>query len=395
MVLLSCLLVTKQSGSAAACDGLISRASEETPFLLDDLALVDLQQSVDRSIVFLSKIKKDEEFEFCGRTFSADHLRLTLEFFSRGLTVFRDEREFQRFLLNNFILCRAKGTTGTGTMLVTGYYEPLLSGSFEKKAPYIYPLYRPPDDLVHRARVDGNNEMGRIVNGEFFPYWTRSEIEQGKLPPGGEILYLADPVDVFVLQVQGSGRVRLQDGSVRKVRYAANNGRQYRSIGRLLVDRGVMTMEEVTLPKIIDYLHAHPDELEGILHYNERYVFFSLVDVKKESLQEGPLGSMGQPLTPGRSMAVDKKCFPAPMVGYLETEMPLFDEKGNLVEWRKMHRFVVNQDSGAAIQGPGRVDLFLGGDKFAEQAAGVMKQPGTLSFFLLKDGKDFTKVFGN
>jgi len=395
VLFLSVLFAVAPPKPVHPCDGLIRMERDEWPFLLDDTAPGDLQQSVDRSIAFLSKIKKDEQFVLCGRTYSAAYLRLGLEVFGRGLALAADEKEFQRFLLNNFILCRAKGGDGAGTMLVTGYYEPLLAGSLEKKAPYLYPLYRRPADLVERTRDDGGKEVGRLASGEFIPYWTRREIEQGNLPPGNEIVYLADPVDVFVLQVQGSGKVRLPDGSVGKVRYAANNGRQYRSIGRLLVDRGAMTLEEVTLPKIIDYLHAHPDEVEEILRHNDRYIFFSLVDGENDRPLEGPLGSFGQPLTGGRSLALDKKCFPAPLVGFLETELPRFDADGNLTGWRATHRFVVNQDTGAAIQGPGRVDFFLGGDKYAEQAAGVMKQPGALYFFLLNDERDYTGLLGN
>lgn len=141
------------------------------------------------------------------------------------------------------------------------------------------------------------------------------------------------------------------------------------------------------MPKIVAYLHEHPGEVKNILHYNDRYIFFRLSSVSASTPRGGPVGSLGKPLTAGRSLALDKRCFPVPMVGYLETEAPSFDESGQLAGWKPLHRFVVNQDSGAAIKGPGRVDLFYGSDEYAEKAAGVMKQGGKLYFLILKDDK--------
>lgn len=357
-------------------------------FFQDDCSPADLQQSIDRSIVFLGKIDQDRQFHLCGRTYSAALLRAGLELFSRKVVAEADPVKAQRFLLENFIVCRATGTDGAGTMLITGYYEPLLAGSLEKRPPYLYPLYRPPADLVTGRTANGEVAVGRMVGGKLLPYWSRAEIEGGRLPSGHEILYLADPLDAFILHVQGSGRVRLPDGNIRPVRYAANNGRPYRSIGRELVERGAMSLDEVTLPRIINYLRDHPEEREAVLQANARYIFFTLGEAATGDFGAGPVGSMGQPLTAGRSVALDPKCFPGPMIGFLETELPRFDDQGRLIGWRGVHRFVVNQDSGAAIRGPGRADFFFGHGRDAELAAGVMKQPGTLSFFLLRQEGD-------
>jgi len=372
--------------SASVCDTALKRvAAGGMPLFLDDFALQDLQKSVERSMIALGRIDREQQFVLCGRIYSVPWLQKSMAAFLRGVESYTNEADFQGFLFDNFDVCRAQGSDGAGRMLVTGYYEPFFAGSLIRKSPFVYPLYQVPPDLVVPAENQDGYERGRMEDGRFVPYWTRAEIVKGDLLQGQEIVYLADPVDVFILHVQGSGRIGLTDGSVRKVHFAASNGRRYQSIGRLLVDRGVMTLEEVTMPKIVSYLHDHPDEMQSILHHNDRYIFFSLSPAEGETDNEGPAGSMGQPLTAGRSIAVDSKCFPVPMVGYLETDLPVFDNDGALSGWKSLHRFVVNQDTGAAIRGPGRVDLFFGGDEYAARAAGVMKQRGALYFLVLKE----------
>ena len=381
------LLCGRVPPPVAACGpaALAPVAAGEKPLLLDDLALGDLRQSVARSVDAFTGLDPEQQFTLCGRTYAGEWLRKSMAAFLLAIEQADNEADLQSDLFARFTLCRTAGGDGSGRMLVTGYYEPFFAGSLVKEAPFLYPLYQVPPDLVTAAAPQEGMEAGRLEGGRLVPYWSRAEIEGGNLLQGREIVYLADPVEVFLLHVQGSGRIRLTDGSVRQGRFAATNGREYRSIGRLLAERGVMTLEEVTMPKIVAYLHDHPEEMRSILDHNERYVFFSLVAADAALPDAGPLGSMGQPLTAGRSLAVDSSCFPVPLPGYLKTELPLFDGQGNVTGWQPLHRFVVNQDTGAAIQGPGRVDLFLGADAYAARAAGVMKQAGTLYFLILKE----------
>lgn len=368
-----------------ACDkALVPVAKGELPLLLDDVNLQGLKKGVAGSVAYLTKINQQHQFEICERSYSAEELRLSLELFLQGLDLAKNAAELQHFLFENFIVCQAAGKSGAGSMLVTGYYEPFFKGSLEKKAPYLHPLYGVPADLIVQKDKSGKKLIGRLDNQRLIPYWTRAEIESGNLLSGQEVLFLADPVDAFILHVQGSGRVLLADGTVRKVQFAGSNGREYQSIGRLLVDRGVMSLKEVTMPAIVDYLHDHPEEMQSIFHHNDRYIFFNVAPAPEGGEQEGPTGSLGQPLTAGRSVALDTDCFPGPMVGYLESERPFFDGQGQLVGWEPLHRFVLNQDTGAAIKGPGRIDFFWGSDGDAQRAAGVMKQPGRLYFLLLK-----------
>jgi membrane-bound lytic murein transglycosylase A len=365
----------------AACDpaALSPLAAGEKPLLLDDLCLRDLPQSVAGSVAALAGIDPARQFALCGGTYTGEWLRKSMDAFSQAIGQADNEAELQSYLFEHFTLCRAAGGDGAGRMLVTGYYEPEFAGSLVREAPFLHPLYGVPPDLVTEGE-----KAGRLQDGRLLPYWSRGEIEAGDLLHGQEIVYLSDPIDVFILHVQGSGRIRLPDGEVRQVQFAATNGREYRSIGRLLADRGVMALEEVTMPKIVAYLRDHPGEMREIFDHNERYVFFSLSAADKKLQDAGPAGSLGQPLTAGRSLAVDSDCFPVPLPGYLETELPVFDEQGNVTGWQTLHRFVVNQDTGAAIRGPGRADLFLGADAYAARAAGVMKQAGALYFLILK-----------
>jgi membrane-bound lytic murein transglycosylase A len=219
--------------------------------------------------------------------------------------------------------------------------------------------------------------IARLNGEQLVPYYSRREIDgMGRLKNKGyEIAWAKDPIDLFFLHVQGSGMLRLRDGSTLAVGYAASNGRAYRSIGRVLVERGKMAAEEVTMQRLRQYLREHPAERDEILAQNESYIFFRF-------LSGGPLGSLEVALTPGRSIATDARIFPKAALALLVSQKPVFDVEGRLARWQPFTRFVVNQDAGSAIKGENRVDLFFGAGELAGQSAGVMKSPGRLYFFL-------------
>lgn len=236
---------------------------------------------------------------------------------------------------------------GAGTpALVTGYYEPELKGSRVRNAAHPYPLYRlpPTPTAFDRATIDAGALAGK----------------------GLELLWVDDKVEAFFLQVQGSGRVRLQDGELVRVGFAGTNERQYVSIGKAMVDAGIMTKEEASLQTIRAYLDAHPAEIDRWLHRNPRYVFFKEAATREN---EGPLGALGVPLTPGRSIAVDPAFVPLGLPVWLDTVTPVTNAP--------LRRLVVAQDKGGAIKGPGRLDLFWGAGEEAEALAGPMRQQGT------------------
>jgi membrane-bound lytic murein transglycosylase A len=348
------------------------------PLFVDDAPTGDLLQAVNRQIDYLERLDPDRATTIDGFRFSVREQIDSLRDFTKIILGESDPLTRGRLISQYFHIFQAAGRNGQGRMLVTGYFEPIYQASLVKQAPYLYPIYRKPDSLVTRINEQsGSRESGRLApDSTFLPYWTRREVETGNLLHGHELAYLRDPLDAYLLQVQGSGRLRLPDGSLRAVSFAASNGRDYNSLGKLFVDRGLMERQRVSIPAIRTYFSQHPDEVTDMLRHN-RLVFFDWGD------GSGPRGSLGMPLTPGRSVAIDQQVLPAGVIGYLVTMRPVLDEHGAISHWRPFGRFVVPQDSGSAITGPGRVDLFWGGDGYAEIAAGHMNHRGTL-FFLVK-----------
>ena len=244
------------------------------------------------------------------------------------------------------------GTQG----LVTGYYEPELRGSRRRGGEYQTPLLRRPPGHV----------PGRVLP-------TRAQIARGALDRRGlELLWIADPLDAFFLHIQGSGRVRLPDGGTVRVTYDGQNGQTYVPIGRVLVDRGEMTLEQVSMQRIRDWLRDHPREAGGVMEQNASYIFFrEIADLRPD---EGPPGALGAPLTPLRSVAVDRSQIPLGTPVWLDTLDAL-----QVTPWR---RLLMAQDVGAAIRGPLRADIFFGWGPDAEERAGRMRQPGAVYVLL-------------
>jgi membrane-bound lytic murein transglycosylase A len=194
-----------------------------------------------------------------------------------------------------------------------------------------------------------------------------------------EIAWARDPIDVFFLHIQGSGILRFENGEYIRVNYNGQNGRPYLSVGRMLIEQGKISSEGMSMAAIRKYLEEHPEELTRILYANPSYVFF-------RKAEAGSHGSIGVRLTAGRSVATDARLFPKGALVFLESKKPLLDGKGNIGLWKSYTRFGLNQDTGGAIRGPGRVDVFWGGGTFAQAAAGYTKQSGKLYFLVLKKG---------
>jgi len=259
-------------------------------------------------------------------------------------------------------------------VLFTAYYAPEFCGSRVRTDEFRHPLYAPPDDLM--INPDTGATLGRRTpSGEVEPYPTRSEIESSDLLRGREIAWLRDAVDAYVIHVNGSGRVRLRDGSFMNVGHAATNGRAYTSIGRLLIDAGEIPVEEISLQAIRAYFESHPAEFDDYADRNDRYVFFEVLPD-----DAWPRGSLGVTLTPMTSIATDTSVFPPGAPAVIDTTVPA--RGGGSLE--PLVRLVVDQDSGGAIRGPGRVDLFMGVGEEAGERAGRQIAPGRLAYLLLK-----------
>ncbi len=279
------------------------------------------------------------------------------------------------FLEQHFTPHRVTRSDGAGDGLVTGYYEPELAGQRAADERFRFPVLAPPDDLLtvdlaelfpelRNKRVRGRLDGKRVV-----PYWSRADIEAGRLRTAGKaIAWLEDPVDLFFLQIQGSGRIDMGNGDWLRVGYADQNGHPYRSIGRVLVERGELAVEDATMPGIRLWISRHPDRADALLNENPSYVFFRELPPNAPGAPAGPPGALGVPLTPGRSVAVDRTQIPL--------GAPLFLATSDPETLMPLERLVLAQDTGGAIRGPVRVDLFWGTGEGAGRKAGRMRQQG-------------------
>jgi membrane-bound lytic murein transglycosylase A len=343
--------------------------------LLDDADPGSLRTAIRQSLAWLDTQPGTRPLVFGPRVVTAADQQRALERLLEALADDPSPHVLALRLLTLFEPLRSVGNAD-GTVLFTGYYEPVIHASETPRPDYPVPILEVPDDLIEvpldrfDPRFRGERVAGRLEGRQLVPYWTRGEIEDGRLAAGARVLAWArDPVDVFFMEIQGSGTLRLPEGREVRVGYAAANGRAYRSIGRLLVEEGRLTREAVSLQALRAWLAAHPEERARVLRYNESYVFF-------RRLEGSPLGSLGVPVTPGRTVATDPRLFPPGALAFIRTTRP--SGSAGVVEWAPLERLVLNQDTGGAIRGPGRVDVFWGRGPEAELAAGLMKQPGDL-----------------
>jgi membrane-bound lytic murein transglycosylase A len=258
--------------------------------------------------------------------------------------------------------------------LITGYYEPLLRGSRERSAAFATPLYRRPADLLIVdldeviPELKGKRVRGRIEGNKVVPYHSRAASREAPGLAGLEIVWIDDALDAFLLEVQGSGRVRLTTGETIRLQYEDQNGHPYRSIGRYLADQGAMPLDQVNMPAIRSWLAANPHRLREVLDSNPSVVFFREAPIDDPAV--GPKGAQGVPLTAGRSIAVDPRFVPLGAPIFLATTQPSSEIP--------LRRLVVAQDTGGAIRGPVRADLFFGFGAEAGAQAGMMKQDGEM-----------------
>lgn len=283
--------------------------------------------------------------------------------------------EARQFFMQHFNVYKVESKSKG---LFTGYYEPLLEGSAGKTETYSYPLYKHPDDLImienlgiFNPKLKGMRISGKIKDKKLVPYPSRKQLDQKELPPENVLCWVKDEVDAFFLHIQGSGRIQFEDGKIIKLGYAAQNGHVYQAIGKYLVQDGHISKEEVSLQSIKKYLSNNPDKIKHYLWKNPSYVFFRALE------SENAIGAMGCPLTPERSLAVDRSFLPLGVPLWLETIASTRFEK-------PIERLVIAQDTGGAIKGPIRGDLFWGASKMAEEKAGIMKEEGHYYILLPK-----------
>jgi membrane-bound lytic murein transglycosylase A len=381
LALAACHVVRPPPGPARTAEGaLLELAPAELPAFADDLEYAGLDEALERSLAHLSRLAAADP----GRTLAFGAEPVPLRKVQATLVRFRElalarpsPAALAEALRREFRVFRSVGDGG-GTVLFTGYYLPELRGALAREGPYQTPLYRAPDDLVQVRARDfpqlSEDLVGRVVGGRLLPYPTRAEIAGGALAgQGAELAFVDSPVDAFFLEIQGSGVLRLPDGTSRVVTFAGKNGQRYQAVGAELVRRGALRKEEVSMQSIRAWLAENPAARDEVLARNPSYVFFRFADAAQ--------GSLGVPVTPDRTVAADARVFPKGALAFIETERPV-DAAGPAM--RPFSRFVLDQDAGGAIRGSGRIDVYFGSGAYAENAAGRMRQPGRLYYLLLR-----------
>ena len=294
-----------------------------------------------------------------------------------------DSSDFNKFISENFDFYRAGDKD---SVLFTGYYTPLLHGSRQKDSRYQYPIYGVPDDMIY-VDLEGFGKSGKIkgtVKGrELVPYYRREEIVNEEGFKQSPIFYVDNNIDLFFLHIQGSGVAQMDDGSTVRLNYADNNGFSYMSIGKQLILDKEIPREQMSMDAIKEYFQKHPEKIDYYFNQNPSYVFF------KEDI-DGPYGSTGAVVTPSRSIAADANYFPKYGLAYIETEVPDSKNEDGSVRTAPLSAMVFDQDSGGAIKGVGRVDIFFGEGNEAAFRAGFMKYNGNIYYLKKKTKKPFS-----
>ncbi|WP_291460150.1 MltA domain-containing protein [Desulfobacula sp.] len=361
--------------------------SKKHPLFIDNLDIQGLTISIDHSLEYFKKVPLERKYHYGKEIYTAAHMITSLETFRSFLEKEPSTKALNEFIKSGFIVYEAEGNDD-GDVLFTGYFEPTYEGSFKKTSAYPYPVYSKPDDLLEinlsvfsdeykghkRLKARVNDSTKRVV-----PYYSREQINAAKdfLIRSEPVVWLKSRVDRFFLEIQGSGRIDLGKGEILRVHYAASNGNAYRSIGRYLIDKNEILKENMSMQAIRTWLELHPQRVDEVLHYNESFVFF-------QEEEGGPYGSLGVEVTALRSIATDSRLFPKGALCYIQAQLPDKVNINPLKEWENASFFVLNQDTGGAIKGLARADLFCGNNNYAQFTAGHMNKYGKLFFLVLK-----------
>jgi membrane-bound lytic murein transglycosylase A len=333
--------------------------------------------ALDESIAYFKKPSSQKYFPYqtADSTITHEQQLDGLQTLRRIIEVSQTPDEFHGRIMGAFDVYRSVGWDGRGVVLFTGYYTPIFDGSLTADARFRYPLYRRPADLV--SDENGTPQGRRTNEGQVVSYYSRNEIERDQILKGQELVWLSDPFEVYIVHVQGSARIRMQDGRELHIGYAGKTDRPYKSVGMELINKGKLQKEELSLSRLKRYFREHPDEVEPMLGVNESYVFFA------ES-EPGPFGSIGARVTPFHSVATDKSIFPRGGPVVPSTKIPAQTSQGDRLTFNQHVGLYFDQDTGGAISAAGRCDLYMGVGDDAERVAGYTYSEGKLFYLFLK-----------
>ena len=329
-----------------------------------------LAQAIDHSLYYLSTPKAAQSYrQYANSTFSLEHTKRSLWRFKELLLTTESPAALEKAVKQEFTFYQSVGNDRRGKVEFTGYFEPTYTASRVRTAEYRYPLYRQPASFGSwstpdptRVQLEGKDGLGSSES----------------ILKGQELVWLSDRLEAFLVQVQGSARLKMTDGTTMSVGYDGTTNYPYVSVGGELVKDGVFNKDELSLPKLLDYFVANPRQLDKYLPRNNRFVFF------KETNGKSPTGSLGVPVTGDRSIATDKSLMPPGALALIVAPIPDLESMGK-IDTRVVSRYVLDQDTGSAIKGAGRVDIFLGSGEVAGKRAGLLNGSGSLFYLLLKE----------
>jgi membrane-bound lytic murein transglycosylase A len=330
-----------------------------------------IRRAIEASLNYLSKPSSRRFFPYGEITHqhAVDSLKAFGELIDSGLR----GRELNYAIAEQFDVYISVGCDDRGTVLFTGYYTPIFDGSPVVTEQFKHPLYKQPADLVKGP--DGQI-LGRSgADGQITPYPARGEIENSDMLKGKELVWLSDPFEAYIAHVQGSAKLRMPDGRLVTVGYAANNGHEYHSVAQELVKDGRIGPEQMSLSAMIDYFKRHLNQVAMYTRRNPRFVFF-------RNEQGPPRGSLNEPVTPMRTIATDKSIYPRACLAFISTTLPR--AIGGRIFRDPYNGFVLDQDTGGAIRAPGRCDVYMGEGDTAGRLAGQTYQEGRLYYLFLK-----------
>ena len=328
-----------------------------------------LVQAIDHSLYYLSTPKAARSYrKYANSKFNLAHTRRSLLRFKELLLTTNSPQALEKAVKQEFTFYQSVGKDKRGKVEFTGYFEPTYTASRVRTAEYKYPLYRKPANFKRWSR----------------PHPTRAQLEgkdglaQGKsILRGQELVWLGDRLEAYLVQVQGSARLQMTDGTTMTVGYHGTTNYAYVSLGGELIKDGAFGKDELTLPRLLEYFEQNPHKLDQYVPRNNRFVFFRKTDGKP------PTGNLGVPVTGDRSIATDKSLMPPGALALIVAPIPDLNPAGK-IETRVVSRYVLDQDTGSAIKGAGRVDVFLGSGETAGERAGRLNGSGNLFYLLLK-----------
>lgn len=357
------------------------------PDFVDRLERHELFTAIENSLTYYKRVSLRKKYQFGDDIFTAGHMIVSLEQLISFLEQAPSSKALEAFIEDRYLVYEAVGNEDE-QVLFTGYFEPVYEGSLEPEEGYDYPLYTRPGDLLeidlslfsdkylgHRRLVGRVNDAGK----KLVPYYSRKQIngDNSFHLKGEPLAWLKSRVDRFFLEIQGSGRIQLETGEQIQVHYAGSNGNAYSSVGRYLINNNEILKEDMSMQAIRSWLDKNPHRMDEVLHYNESFVFFTIEE-------NGPIGCLGVKVTPFRSIATDTRLFPKGALCFVQTRLPERDNLRLLKDWEPVSFFAMNQDTGGAIRGPARADLFCGSGEYAKFTAGYKNVYGKLYFLVLK-----------